>query len=63
MTDPPDPDPERKRERERERERNRGVAVEIWKREGIILPGFAGEIACWRRQRRKRTRRTEEDNR
>jgi hypothetical protein len=48
---------------DREHERNRGVAVQLWKREGIILPGFAGAIARWRRQRRKRTRRTEEDNR
>jgi len=39
-------------ERERERERNRSVAVRLWKREGIILPGFAGEIARWRRQNR-----------
>jgi len=45
----------------REHERNRGVAVQLWKREGIILPGFAGAIARWREQ--KRTRQTEEDNR
>jgi hypothetical protein len=53
--------PERKRNcdrnRDREHERNRGVAVQLWKREGIILPGFAGTIARWRRQ----TRPTEED--
>jgi hypothetical protein len=46
--------PERKRERNRDREheRNRGVAVQLWKREGIILPGFAGTIARWRKQNR-----------
>jgi len=49
------------RERNREHERNRGVAVQLWKREGIILPGFAGTIARWRRQ--KRTRPTEEGDR
>ena len=37
---------------ERKRERNRGVAVQLWKREGIILPGFAGTIARWRQQNR-----------
>jgi len=37
---------------ERDHERNRGVAVQLWKREGIILPGFAGTIARWRRQNR-----------
>jgi len=47
------------RDRRRDRERNRGVAVRLWKREGIILPGFAGEIARWRREHRT----TEEDNR
>jgi len=49
----------RNRERDRDRERNRGVAVRLWKREGIILPGFAGEIARWRREHRT----TEEGNR
>jgi len=43
---------ERDRNRDREHERNRGVAVRLWKREGIILPGFAGAIARWRRQNR-----------
>lgn len=43
---------ERKRNYDRDRERNRGVAVQLWKREGIILPGFAGTIARWRRQNR-----------
>jgi len=43
---------ERKRNRDCEHERNRGVAVQLWKREGIILPGFAGTIARWRRQNR-----------
>jgi hypothetical protein len=51
------------RERNREHERNRGVAVQLWKREGIILPGFAGTIARWRRRQRKRTRPTEEGDR
>jgi len=41
---------ERNYDRDREHERNRGVAVQLWKREGIILPGFAGAIARWRRQ-------------
>jgi len=49
------------RDRRRDRERNRGVAVQLWKREGIILPGFAGAIARWRKQ--KRTRTTEEGDR
>jgi hypothetical protein len=52
---------ERERNHDRERERNRGVAVRLWKREGVILPGFAGAIARWRQQ--KRTRPTEEDDR
>jgi len=50
-------------DRDREHERNRGVAVQLWKREGIILPGFAGTIARWRRRQRKRTRPTEEADR
>lgn len=45
-------------ERDRDRERNRGVAVRLWKREGIILPGHAGTVARWRREHR-----TEEDER
>jgi len=52
---------ERERNYDREHERNRGVAVRLWKREGIILPGFAGAIARWRRQTRTRT--TEEGDR
>jgi len=40
------------RKRSREREQNRGVAVQLWKRKGIILPGFAGTIARWRKQNR-----------
>jgi hypothetical protein len=50
---------ERDRRRDREHERNRGVAIRLWKREGIILPGFAGTIARWRQQNRL----TEEGNR
>jgi len=54
MTDPPDPDPER------ERERNRGVAVQLWKREGIILPGHADTVSRWRRDNRKPNRNQED---
>jgi len=50
---------EHERNYDREHERNRGVAVRLWKREGIILPGFAGAIARWRKQNRP----TEEDDR
>lgn len=44
MTDPPDLD--------RERERNRGVAIQVWKREGIILPGHTNTVSRWRRKNR-----------
>jgi len=44
--------PGREHNRDRDRERNRGVAVQLWEREGIILPGFAGTIARWRKQNR-----------
>jgi len=58
MTDPSDPDPDS--ERERKRERNRGVAVQLWKREGIILPGHADTVSRWRRDNRKPNRNQED---
>jgi hypothetical protein len=51
---------ERKHNHDREHERNRGVAVQLWKREGIIPPGFAGAIARWRRLKREQAGKEDE---
>lgn len=28
-------------------------ALEVWRRQGVIIPGYSGEIAAWRRLHRE----------